>query len=329
MRTMITNSISQAAAYIKKGDIAAFPTETVYGLGANVYDEAAIKKIFKIKGRPADNPLIVHISKKSDIALLVQEIPETAKKIINKFFPGPITVIFKKNEIIPDAVTAGLDTIAIRMPSSKIARDFIKECGVPVAAPSANLSGSPSPTSFIHVLRDFKGKIPCILTGPKARYGLESTVIDCTPEIPQVLRPGIITLEQLRKIDKRITYKRRTDKIKSPGQRYKHYAPKAKLQITNYLPPAGKLPARSAGGRITNRKDNYGFIGLTPIWDKGLQPLALKQILVCKSLNDYAKNLFSFFRKCDEIGIKLIYAQKVEEKGIGLAIMNRLKKAVG
>src|SRR5207247_1173950 len=138
MRTLLTNSISKAASFIKKGEIAAFPTETVYGLGASVFDEKAVKKIFKAKGRPSDNPLIVHVAAKKDIYVLVKEIPETEKKIISKFFPGPITIIFKKNEIIPDAVTAGLDTIAIRMPASKIARDFIKACGVPVAAPSAN-----------------------------------------------------------------------------------------------------------------------------------------------------------------------------------------------
>ena len=308
MKTLLTNSVKEAAKYIKKGEIAAFPTETVYGLGAGAFDERAIKKIYKAKGRPSDNPLIVHVSNRKDILLLAKVIPATAKKIIKMFFPGPVTIILKKNEIIPNSVTAGLDTIAIRMPSSKIARDFIKACEVPVAAPSANLSGSPSPTSFIHVMNDFKGKIPCILIGPDAKYGLESTVIDCTSAIPQILRPGVITLEQLKKIDKSITYKSKTNKIKSPGQKYKHYAPKGKLQISNY-----KL-------RIVN--ENSGYIGIK-------KPLVnnFKYLKMCKDLNDYAKNLFSFFRKCDEMGIQRIYAQKVEEKGIGLAIMNRLKKA--
>lgn len=310
MKTLLTVSIPKAATFIKKGQVVAFPTETVYGLGANVYDEKAIKKIFKAKGRPKDNPLIVHITSKKDIQVLVKEIPETAKKIISKFFPGPITIILKKNEIISNSVTAGLDTIAIRMPSSKIARDLIKICGVPIAAPSANLSGSPSPTSFMHVLNDFRGKIPCILIGPNAKYGLESTVIDCTSAVPQILRPGVITLEQLRKIDKRIKYKSKTTKIKSPGQKYKHYAPKAQLQITNH-----KL-------QIENIKDNSAFIGLAKSIGNNF---AMKKI--CKDMNVYAKNLFSFFRECDNKGIKIIYAEKVSEKGIGLAIMNRLKKA--
>jgi len=311
MKTLLTNSISKAASFIKKGEVAAFPTETVYGIGANVYNEKAAKKIFKAKGRPSDNPLIVHIANKKDISLLVKEIPETAKKIIKIFFPGPLTVILKKNEIIPNVVTAGLNTIAIRMPSSKIARDFIKACGVPIAAPSANLSGSPSPTSFMHVVNDFKGKIPCILLGPNAKYGLESTVIDCTSNIPEILRPGIITIEQLKKIDSRIKFKSKTTKIKSPGQKYRHYSPKAQLRITNYKLRIKKQELKSAYIGFNNQvKKNFDYVK------------------VCKDLNDYAKNLFSFFRKCDELGIKKIYAQKIEEKGIGLAIMNRLKKAI-
>ncbi len=310
MKTLLTNSISIAAKFIKGGEIAAFPTETVYGLGANAYDENAVKKIFKSKGRPADNPLIVHISNKKDINLLANDIPEIAKKIIANFFPGPITVILRKNEIIPDTVTAGLDTIAIRMPSSLIAKKFIKECGVPIAAPSANLSGSPSPTSFMHVLQDFNGKIPCILIGPNAKYGLESTVIDCTSKIPAVLRPGVITLEQLKKIDKRITYKVKSKKIKSPGQKYRHYSPKAKVKVSGTM-IKGLKDLRIAYIGINNPNDSNCFY----------------KVKVCKSIESYAKTLFSFFRECDKMGIKTIYAQKVEEKGIGLAIMNRLKKA--
>jgi L-threonylcarbamoyladenylate synthase len=317
MKTIVTNSIKEAAGFIKKGDIAAFPTETVYGLGAKAYDDNAVKKIYKAKGRPADNPLIVHVASKKDISVLASEIPETAKKIIKAFFPGPITVILKKNEIISDLVTAGLDTIAIRMPSSKIARAFIKECGVPIAAPSANISGSSSPTSFLHVLQDFKGKIPCVLIGPDSKHGLESTVIDCSVNIPVILRPGVISLEQLKKIDKRITYQSKSREAKSPGQKYRHYAPKGKLRITNYPPAerAGKL-------RIKKKRDNSAFIGINPSLGK-----SFVNKKICKDLNDYAKNLFAFFRECDAMGIKTIYAEKVPEKGIGLAIMNRLKKA--
>ena len=313
MKTLLTNSVQKASSFIKKGDVAAFPTETVYGLGANVYDEKAVRKIFNAKGRPSDNPLIVHISNKKDILVLTSEIPSTAKKIIKKLFPGPVTIILKKNEIVPDIVTGGLDTIAIRMPSSKIAKEFIKSSGVPVAAPSANLSGSPSPTSFVHVLQDFNGKIPCILTGPNAKYGLESTVVDCTGKIPIILRPGVITLEQLRKVDKRIKVLRKTKKIKSPGQKYKHYAPKAKVSIQ--MP---NVTRKSKQAQMTNA----AYIGI-----KNPAKNLFVKTKICSGLNEYAKNLFSFFRECDARGFKIIYCEKVPEKGIGLAIMNRLNKA--
>jgi L-threonylcarbamoyladenylate synthase len=310
LKTHLTNSVQKASSFIRKGEIAAFPTETVYGLGANTYDENAVKKIFKAKGRPADNPLIVHIASKKDIELLAREIPAVAKKIINKFFPGPITVILEKNEIISDLVTSGLDTIAIRMPSSKLASQFINACGVPIAAPSANLSGSPSPTSFIHVLEDFKGKIPCLLIGPKAKYGVESTVVDCTGRVPRILRPGVVTLEQLRKIDKRFKVLKKPALIKSPGQKYRHYSPKAKVKLISDF-----------GFRVSDFKKT-AYIGIK------VRSVDFGHCKICDDLNDYAKNLFSFFRECDAKKIKIIYCQRVPEKGIGLAIMNRLKKAV-
>ncbi len=318
MKTLLINSVHEASRFIKKGEVAAFPTETVYGLGANAYDEKAVRKIFKAKGRPADNPLIVHVASKKDIYVLAEEVNDAAKKIIKQFFPGPITVILKKNEIIPDIVTAGLNTIAIRMPAMKLTRDFIKACGVPVAAPSANISGSPSPTSFIHVLQDFDGKIPCLLIGPDAKYGLESTVVDCSVSPPVVLRPGVITLEQLKRIDKRIRLASKTKTAKSPGQKYRHYAPKAKVKIVtsyeNFLPPSPSV-----------RGNNIAYIGIKHL------PVKLRKKLTkyyfAKDINDYAKKFFSFFRLCDMLGVKTIYAGEVEEKGIGLAIMNRLRKA--
>ena len=311
MQTKLTNSVKIAADFIKKGEVTAFPTETVYGLGANAYDEKAVRKIFKAKGRPGDNPLIVHVAYKRDISILAAEITPSAKKIIKKFFPGPATVILKKNEIVPDVVTGGLDTIAIRMPASKIAREFIKACGVPIAAPSANSSGSPSPTSFVHVLKDMKGKIPCILTGPDAKYGLESTVIDCTGKHPVILRPGSITLEQLKKLDKQTKYGRTAGKVKSPGQKYRHYSPKANVRLI-----------ADFGSRIANSKNKKAFIGLSKKLAKGFE-----LVKICRTPEEYAKNLFSFFHKCDEMGIKTIYCEKISEKGIGAAIMNRLKKA--
>lgn len=317
MQTTITNSVKIAADFIKKGEVTAFPTETVYGIGANAYDEKAVRKIFKAKGRPADNPLIVHIACKSDIAVLASVITPSAKKIIKAFFPGPLTIILQKNEIVPGVVTSGLDTIAIRMPASKIARELIKLSGVPIAAPSANISGSPSPTNFIHVLRDMRNKIPCVLVGPAAKYGLESTVIDCTGKFPVILRPGSITLEQIKKLDKNAVYQKRAGKVKSPGQKYRHYSPKAKVKFV-------KRETSNVKRETSNVKRGSAFIGLSKKNAKGFEV-----VKVCRTVEEYAKNLFSFFRECDERGVKTIYCEKVPEKGIGVAIMNRLGKARG
>lgn len=310
MQTTITNDPKIAADFIKSGEVAAFPTETVYGLGADAYNDKAVRKIFKAKGRPADNPLIVHVAKKKDISVLAKEITPSAKKLISKFFPGPVTVILKKNEIVPDVVTAGLDTIAIRMPASKIARELIRFSGVPIAAPSANLSGSPSPTNFLHVLRDMKGKIPCLLIGPAAKYGLESTVIDCTGKFPVILRPGSVTLEQIKKLDKNAVYQKSARKIKSPGQKYRHYSPKAKVKFV-----------KRESSNVKRSKEAY--IGLNKKYSKGFE-----YVKICKTIEEYARSLFSFFRQCDELGIKTIYCEKIPEKGIGTAVMNRLKKAI-
>ena len=325
MQTTITNSVKIAADFIKKGELTAFPTETVYGIGANAYDEKAVQKIFKAKGRPTDNPLIVHVTRKKDIAVLAEHITPSAKKIIKAFFPGPVTVILKKNEIVPDIVTASLDTIAIRMPASKIARELIKLSGVPIAAPSANLSGSPSPTNFIHVLRDMRNKIPCVLVGPGARYGLESTVIDCTGKYPVILRPGSITLEQIKKLDKNASYQKRSGKVKSPGQKYRHYSPKAIVKLITDQKASVKARFHSISNRIQKvKKQKEAYIGLNKKYKNNFE-----MVMICRSLEEYAKNLFSFFRECDDKGIKTIYCEKVSEKGIGAAIMNRLMKAKG
>ncbi len=313
METIITTSVKKAAEFIKKGEIVAFPTETVYGLGANVFNEEALKKIFLAKGRPQDNPLIVHISNVDQIKSLVKKITDSAKIIIEKFFPGPITVILNKNDVIPDLVSGGLNTIALRMPSLELTRIFIDECGVPLAAPSANLSGSPSPTTWRHVFDDLNGRIPCILKGPKCSVGIESTVVDCTKNIPVILRPGIISLEDLKKFFPivKIYNPHKTKKPKSPGMKYRHYAPKAKVIL---------IDSEEDFMRYKFDKNKAAFIGFIRVKD------FKKSKRVC-DLNDYAKNIFNFFRKCDEEKIEYIFCQKVSEKGLGLAIMNRLIKA--
>ncbi|NPV11214.1 MAG: threonylcarbamoyl-AMP synthase [Ignavibacteria bacterium] len=313
MKTLVTSSVKIASEFIKKGEVVAFPTETVYGLGANVYDDDAIKKIFVVKRRPTDNPLIVHISNINQIESLVKKINNCAKTIIENFFPGPITIVLEKNDAISELVSGGLNTIAIRMPSLELTKKFIDECGVPIAAPSANLSGSPSPTSWKHVYNDLNGKIPCILKGPDCEVGIESTVVDCTKNKPVVLRPGIISIEDLKKVfsDVKIYKPKNISKPKSPGMKYKHYAPKAKVVLINSEEDLEK---------IEFDKDKAAFIGLLKI--KGL-----KKIKRVNDLRDYARNIFKFFRQCDEENIEVIFCQSVPEIGLGLAIMNRLTKA--
>ncbi|MCR4416140.1 MAG: L-threonylcarbamoyladenylate synthase [Ignavibacteria bacterium] len=313
MKTLVTSSVKIASEFIKKGEVVAFPTETVYGLGANVYDDDAIKKIFVVKRRPTDNPLIVHISNINQIESLVKKINNCAKTIIEIFFPGPITIVLEKNDAISELVSGGLNTIAIRMPSLELTKKFIDECGVPIAAPSANLSGSPSPTSWKHVYNDLNGKIPCILKGPDCEVGIESTVVDCTKNKPVVLRPGIISIEDLKKVfsDVKIYKPKNISKPKSPGMKYKHYAPKAKVILINSEEDLEK---------IEFDKDKAAFIGLLKI--KGL-----KKIKRVNDLRDYARNIFKFFRQCDEENIEVIFCQSVPEIGLGLAIMNRLTKA--
>lgn len=220
-------SLKLARKLILRGDLVAFPTETVYGLGANAFDEQAVLKIFEAKGRPADNPLIVHIADKAMINLIAKEVSPTATKIIDAFMPGSITVVLNKQSNIPHCVTAGLSTVGVRLPKSKQARKFISACGVPIAAPSANTSGRPSPTTAEEVYSDLKGRIPLILKGEKCEVGIESTVLDCTGETPVILRPGFVTQSMIEKVlDKKVEIlSDTTRKVNSPGVRYRHYAP--------------------------------------------------------------------------------------------------------
>ena len=228
--------IKEAAECIKKDGIVAFPTETVYGLGANALKADCVKKIFEAKGRPQDNPLIIHVASK-EIDKYVKNVPEVAKKLMDKFWPGPLTLILEKRDIVPMRTSANLNTIGIRMPNNKVALELIKESGVPIAAPSANISGRPSPTTIDVCVEDLKGKVDYIIGGEKCDVGLESTIVDCTVEPPLVLRPGGITLEMLRtirediEIDKGLLRNDSDFKPKAPGMKYRHYAPNAKLKI--------------------------------------------------------------------------------------------------
>lgn len=310
MQTILTTSPEEAAQIIKRGGVAAFPTETVYGLGANVFDEEAVEKIFAAKGRPGDNPLIAHIADVSQISLLASYITESAHRFIEAFFPGSLTIVLPKSERVPMIATACLQTVGVRMPLHELANDFLRLCDTPLVAPSANLSGRPSPTTWQAVYEDLKGKIDCILQGEQTKVGLESTVVDCTSRIPLVLRAGAVTLEQLQIVvpQTRLANNKEDEPARSPGLKHKHYSPRARVVLIDAPQEENAL------------KEN-GYIGLdAPDVEFGLQK-------ICSSVEEYAHELFLFFRRCDEREINTIFCQKVEEKDLGLALMDRLRRA--
>ncbi|MEO7672486.1 MAG: L-threonylcarbamoyladenylate synthase [Pyrinomonadaceae bacterium] len=310
MKTLLTNDPAVAADFIKLGGIAAFPTETVYGLGANVFDERAIAKIFEAKRRPGDNPLIAHIGSLDQIGELVLEVPDTARRFIEECFPGPLTLVLKKSDRVPLIATAGLDTIGVRMPGNNIANEFLKSCGVPIVAPSANISGTPSPTTWEAVFDDLNGRIDCILRGEETVIGLESTVVDCTSGDPIVLRSGAVSIESLREIipSTRSRASGENEISRSPGMKHKHYAPNAKVLIAG---PGFEIPDTGSNA----------FIGLELPAGK---PTMVK---ICDSVEDYAHSVFAFFRECDKKNLATIYCQPVAELGIGAALMDRLRRA--
>ncbi len=310
MRTKLTQSVDVAARYIFSGEVVAFPTETVYGLGASIFDEDAIEKIFIAKGRPSDNPLIAHISSLSQLDLLTDDIPPAAAKLIDGFFPGPLTIVLPKRDDVPEIATAGLDTIGVRMPLHQLALQFIRACRFPLVAPSANLSGKPSPTIWQAVKADLDGRIACILKGEPTDFGLESTVVDCTGHDPIVLRAGAITLEQLQEVipATRLAKPDANAPARSPGLKYKHYAPHAQVVIVADANAA--IPAIDAA-----------FIGLHS------PPRAFQQIQLCADVAEYGQKLFQFFRDCDAAGVNVIYCEAVSETGLGLALMDRIRRA--
>lgn len=320
--------ISKASDLIKKGEIVAFPTETVYGLGANAFNDKAIQKIFVAKGRPSDNPLIVHISDLKQLNELVEFVPKKAKLLMKKYWPGPLTIVMKKSSLVPLSITAGLNTVAVRMPSNKIALELIKKAGFPLAAPSANSSTKPSPTMAKHVLDDLDGKIPLILDGGNCEIGVESTVVGLVSEKPILFRPGKITIEELTKVlgeidySKTITSSNLNVKIIpfSPGMKYKHYAPKAELILVeakervNFISEVTTISL--------NEKPN--LIGIISFTKKvGFE----NEFFFNKNIDLYAKELFSSLRELDKRGVKKIIVEGVTDTNFGLAVMNRLRKA--
>ena len=312
MKTRVTRSPRVAASFIERGEVVAFPTETVYGLGASLFNEDAIRKVFRAKGRPADNPLIAHVASREQILIIARKIPPIAEKLIEAFFPGPITLVLPRHPSVPRIATAGLDTIGVRMPRHVVAQGLISHFGGPLAAPSANLSGRPSPTRWQDAKADLDGRIACILKGDQTEVGLESTVVDCTGKGLVVLRAGAVTLEDLESVAGSVRVARHTPgkTPKSPGMKYRHYAPGARVRIVDH---PDEIQFRGA----------TAYIGITKV--SGAKKF--KRIRECDNLSEYARALFGFFRECDAAKVEDIYCQKVPEEGLGRAIMDRVRRA--
>lgn len=312
--------ISEAAKLINNGSVVVFPTETVYGLGANAFNENAVKKIFEVKGRPQDNPLIIHISSKDQIPELVEEITPFAQKIIDKFMPGPITVIMKKKKIVPDVVTAGLDSVGIRMPMHKMARKFIEKCNCPIAAPSANISTHISPTNAIDVYEDLKGKVDIILDGGNCSVGIESTIVDMTKDIPIILRPGGVTMKKI--VDTIGVCQNFKGEVKialAPGMKYKHYAPNCDMVIAKKT-------------SIISEYEKQIKLGKNPIiiCENSIAKSLSKQryISVGKSGKEIMKNIFATMHEAQKISDYII-CQDFGTRGVRSSVMNRVLKASG
>ena len=387
MKTRIFSKkdIEEAAQILKAGGLVAFPTETVYGLGGNGLDKEAARKIYAAKGRPSDNPLILHVSKMEEVYPLVESVPEKAKLLMESFWPGPLTLILKKSKIVPLESTGGLDTVAIRCPDNALTLELIERAGLPVAGPSANLSGSPSPTEASHVYHDLSGRIEGILDDGAVGIGVESTILDMSTETPTLLRPGAITLEDLTEvlgekpeIDPTLLGKKMEDGFipKAPGMKYRHYAPKAEMILFCSLEekeskekePKEKEPKKKesedktsgkrgtedriseekeSGYKVSKRIAEYleeegrGFprekiaVFCAEETKHFYQEMAEKEGIVLKVLGrrdeplSMTHNLFRLLRECDEEGIELILSEGYSEKGIGFALMNRMKKAAG
>lgn len=310
MLTVVTDSPDEAAEFIRRGGIVAFPTETVYGLGADCFNENAILRVFEAKNRPTDNPLIVHVAELEQIELAAAEVTGSAQKLIERFFPGPLTVVLRKAANVPSVATAGLDTVGVRMPRNAATRAFLTACRTPVVAPSANISGRPSATTWQAVLEDLDGRIDCLLRDDPTEVGIESTVVDCTLDPPILLRAGAIGIAELRETVPVISEHKQTsgDIARSPGMRHIHYAPQARVRIVT---PAD----------VVNDVESSGYIG---IHDRA-EDFAMKR--VCDSLDEYAKSLYEFFRECDRNGLANVYCESVEPTGIGSAILDRINRA--
>ena len=322
--------MQKAGSILKSGGLVAFPTETVYGLGADALNTEAAEKIYAAKGRPSDNPLIIHIADMGHLDKIVKYVPDEAKKLADAFWPGPLTMILNKSACVPYGTTGGLDTVAVRMPSDKIAQELIRRGGGYVAAPSANISGRPSPTTAQHVYEDMNGRIPLILDGGAVEIGLESTIVDLTADVPVILRPGYISLAMVQAIlgraemDRGLIADDSGIRPKAPGMKYRHYAPKAELKII-------EGPIDRVISYINQRADGSRRIGIicTEETREAYPHGDIKSIGCRKNELSIANHLFELLREFAEDGVEAIYSESFEAPGLGQAIMNRLLKAAG
>lgn len=326
--------IRLAGEILKNGGLVAFPTETVYGLGANALDEEAAAKIYAAKGRPSDNPLIIHIARIEDLEKIAERVPRQALRLAEAFWPGPLTMIFQKKETVPYGTTGGLDTVAVRMPDHKIAREVILCGGGYIAAPSANTSGRPSPTTAAHVAEDLSGRIDMIIDGGSVKIGLESTIVDLSGETPVILRPGYINQEMLQEVigsvemDKGLLAEDEKIRPKAPGMKYKHYAPKADMVIIEGKPEAvvNKINAQIAEGEKQGKK-----IGILASDETAARYHGgiVKSIGSIYDELTISQHLYGILREFDELAVTEIYSEAFETPKMGQAIMNRLIKAAG
>ena len=326
--------IEQAGAILQAGGLVTFPTETVYGLGANALDEEAARKTYAAKGRPSDNPLIVHIARMEDLEGIVTEVPEDAKRIAQRFWPGPLTMIFNKNERVPLGTTGGHDTVAVRMPDDEIARRVILAGGGYISAPSANTSGRPSPTSAQHVAEDLDGKIDMIIDGGNVEIGVESTILDMTVIPPMILRPGAITAQMLSEVigtvvvDEALISENSDKAPKAPGMKYRHYAPKAEMVIVQGSPEETVKAIKQLAFAQKRAGKKVGIIATSESASRYTNGI-IKTIGSREIEKTVARNLYRILREFDSEDVDYIYSEAFSEDGIGTAVMNRLGKAAG
>ena len=326
--------LQEAGRIIREGGLVAFPTETVYGLGGDALNKESSRKIYEAKGRPSDNPLIIHICKMEDLGLIVEEIPETVYRLAEAFWPGPLTIIMKKSERVPKETTGGLNTVAVRMPSHPVAAKFIEYAGGYVAAPSANVSGRPSPTRAKYVIEDMTGRIDMILDGDGIDIGLESTIVDMTGEVPMILRPGYINLDMLQKVlgevdtDKTILDVNCKEPPKAPGMRYRHYAPKGQLTIIEGDVAKTIDKINELTKEAHKKGEKVGIIGTEETKSLYLGD-SIKSVGKRRDEETIARTLYAILREFDDEDVTVIYSESFSECSMGQAIMNRLLKAAG